>query len=192
MGIIHASESLDKVRDNWNEYRCNPIYIPFSGAIRSDVSTQDNFGYCINLMGQGIFKYILDSIASLFKDVGGSLGEITETLPNTRAVMAGLRKSVFSFGAQTFSKLAGSMSSMTYYIIKIQDILRRFVSQGYISAFLANASMDFIMSFVYLVMTIIKGFVYALLAISVILALFQPQLLALAIAFASLIAASGF
>jgi hypothetical protein len=36
-GIVHASESLNKVRDNWNEYRCNPIYIPFAGVVRPDV-----------------------------------------------------------------------------------------------------------------------------------------------------------
>jgi hypothetical protein len=41
-------------------------------------------------------------------------------------------------------------------------------------------------------MSVIKTFVYTLLAISVILALFQPELLILAITLASLIGASGF
>lgn len=192
MGMIHASESLNKIQDNWNEYRCNPIYIPFAGMIRPDVTTADNFGHCINVMGQGIFKYLLDALNMMFKDVHLGLGEITSELPAARGVFAGLRKFIFSFGAQTFGKILTSMSSVTYYIIKIRDVLKRFIGEGYVAAFLANAGIDFAMSFVYLMMSIIKGFVYALLAISIVLALFQPELLALAIALASMIAASGF
>lgn len=192
MGMIHASESINKIRDNWNEYRCNPIYIPFAGAIRPDITTADNFGYCINMMGQGIFKYLLDALGLLFKDMNAGIGELTTALPGVRGVIARLRKFLFSFGAQTFGKILTSMSSVTYYIIKIRDVLKRFIGQGYISAFLANAGIDFAMSFVYLMMSIIKGFVYALLAISIVLALFQPELLALAVALASMIAASGF
>jgi hypothetical protein len=71
-------------------------------------------------------------------------------------------------------------------------VLRRFVGEGYIATFLVNTGVDFIMSFVYLCISIIKGFVYALLAISIILALFQPELLAVAVVLASLLAASGF
>jgi len=55
-----------------------------------------------------------------------------------------------------------------------------------------NAIVDFIWSFVTLFISILKTFVFALLAISIILALFQPELLVVAIVLASMIAASGF
>jgi hypothetical protein len=71
-------------------------------------------------------------------------------------------------------------------------MMNRFIGQGYIGAYLANVGIDFVVSFVMLCISIIKTFVYALLAISIILAFFQPELLALAITLASLIGASGF
>ena len=192
MGVVHASESLDKVRLHWNEYRCNPIYIPFAGMIRPDIGVESNFQHCINIFAQDIFKFFIDEIMSLFKTVLSSITEIGNTLPGARSVFSRMRKVIFSFGAQTFGKVANSMSNVTYILIKIRDIMKRFVGEGYIATFLAQTGIDFAMSFVMAIISIIKGFVYALLAISVILALFQPEMLVLAITLASLLAASGF
>lgn len=192
MGIIHASSSVDKIRENWNEYRCNPIYMPFAGHIRPDISTSDNFTFCMNMIGQGILKYALDSIGALFSTLTGSLSEITKPIPMLRELFTRIRKFMLSFTASTLSKAAGSTSVFIHYLIKIRDMLKRFVGQGYISAFLTSTMVSFVWSFVSLFITILKTFVYVLLAISFVLALFQPELLAIAIVLASLIAASGF
>lgn len=192
MGVIHASESIDKIKQNWNEYRCNPIYIPFAGMIRPDIGVEENFQHCMNMFGQSLFRGIIDVIMSLFKDLGSGLTEMSGPFGSFRSIFASMRKFIFSFAATTFGKIANSMSSMTYILIKIRDVLKRFVGQGYIGAFLANAGIDFAMSFIMACISIIKAFVYALLAISIILALFQPELLVLAIVLASLLAASGF
>lgn len=192
MGVVHASETLDKVRLHWNEHRCNPLYIPFAGMIRPDVGVESNFQHCMNEFSQSIFKFFIDEIMSLFKTILLSISEIGNTLPGARSVFARMRKVIFSFGAQTFGKVANSMSSISYILIKIRDIMKRFVGEGYIATFLAQAGIDFAMSFVMAIISIIKGFVYALLAISIILALFQPEMLVLAITMASLLAASGF
>ena len=192
MGVVHASETLDKVRLHWNEHRCNPLYIPFAGMIRPDVGVESNFQHCMNEFAQSIFKFFIDEIMSLFKTILLSIAEIGNTLPGARSVFARMRKVIFSFGAQTFGKVANSMSSISYILIKIRDIMKRFVGEGYIATFLAQAGIDFAISFVMAIISIIKGFVYALLAISIILALFQPEMLVLAITMASLLAASGF
>lgn len=192
MCVVHASETLGKLRLHWNEYRCNPIYMPVAGVVRPDIGVEANFQYCINQFGQGLFKFILDELNSLFKTVGSTLSEIGDSLPNIRSVMSRMRKVIFSFGAQTFGKIANSMSNVSFILVKIRDILKRFVGEGYIAAFLAQSSIDFIISFVMALITIVKGFVYALLAISIILALFQPEMLVLAITIAALLGASGF
>lgn len=192
MGVIHASESIEKIRLHWNEYRCDPIYIPFAGMIRPDIGVEENFQHCMNMFGQSIFAGVLDVINLMFKDITSSLSEATGPLALMRGLMARIVKMLFSFGAQTFGKITNSMGSMVYILIKIRDILKRFVGEGYIATFLAKAGIDFIYGFVMLLIHIIKIFVYGLLAASIILALFQPELLALAIALAALLAATGF
>lgn len=192
MCVIHASETLDKIRLHWNEYRCNPIYIPFAGMIRPDIGVESNFQHCMNQFGQHIFKFFVDAVHSMMGDVTSGLGEFTSSLTPMLSVFSKMRKVILSFGAQTFGKIVNSMSTLTFILIKIRDILKRFVGQGYIGAFLAQTGIDFAMSMVMLLISIIKGFVYGLLAISIVLALFQPEMLVLAIVLAALIGASGF
>jgi hypothetical protein len=192
MGVIHASESLEKIRLHWNEYRCDPLYIPFAGVVRPDIGVEENFQHCMNMFGQSIFKFVIDAIMLLFKDLVAGLSDITGPLSIFRDIFSKIRKFMLSFAAQTFGKITNSMSSITYILIKIRDVLKRFVGQGWIATFLANAAIDSAMSFVMLCISIIKGFVYALLAVSIILALFQPELLVFAIVIASLLASSGF
>jgi hypothetical protein len=74
----------------------------------------------------------------------------------------------------------------------MKDMMGRYVGQGYVGAYMANVGIDFVVSLVMLVMGIVKTFVYGLLAASFLLALFQPEILVMAITLAALIGASGF
>jgi len=190
--IIHGSNSLENLRLHWNEYRCSPAYIPFAGYIRPDISVSDNFMFCIGSMGNEVFKPILDVINSMFADIHSSLGELTKPLDLFRQLFTRIRKFMLGFMGSTFGKITSSTSVFTHYLIKIRDVLTRFAGQGYIAGFLARVGIQFIESFVFLIMGIIKTFVYAMLAISIILALFNPGLLIMMITIASLIGASGF
>jgi hypothetical protein len=94
--------------------------------------------------------------------------------------------------AQTMSKAASSTSVFIHYLIKTEDVMKRFVGEGYLAAFLSQTIANFVWAFVTLFISILKTWVYILLAISIVLALFQPSLLVLVIILASLIGASGF
>lgn len=190
-GIVHASESLNKIRDNWNEYRCNPIYIPFAGIVRPDVGTQLNFQYCLGQFSNEILKVPMDAINSLFSLMGASLSEFTGPLAIFRVLFSKLRGFILSLVASTMSKAVSSTSIFIHFLIKIRDILKRFVGQGYISSYLTYTLFSFIEGFVILFMTVLKAFVIAMLAISFALALFQPELLAIAIALAAILGSAG-
>jgi len=189
---IYGSKSLDDIKDNWVEHRCNPMYIPFANYVRPDVSTAENFQYCMGQMSNQIFKPILDAVNQMFADIGLNLKEATGPLGVFREMLTRTRKFMLSFASTTFSKIANSTSAFTFTLIKIRDLLGRFVGQGYIATYFLNTAFSFVISFIFLCITIIKVFVYSLLVISIILALFKPWLLAMAVTLASLIAASGF
>jgi hypothetical protein len=188
---VHVSESLDEIKTNWVENRCNPAYIPFAGFINPDVGTQQNFIYCTNQLGAGILKGSLDSIHGMFGTLLGSLFEVTSSLGLFREMFTRLRKFMLSFAAATFSKIASSSSVFIHYLFKLQDILKRFVGQGYIASYLTYIIVSFIESFVVLFMSLLKSFVIAMLIISFVLALFQPQLLVITLVLASILASAG-
>lgn len=191
MLVVHASQTLEKMKLNWNEYRCNPIYMPFAGSIRPDVTTDQNFLFCINQLGHEVIKIPLDAIHALLGTVTASLGAFVKPLMNFRGMFSVIRNVILKFTASTFSKIASSSSIFIHYLIKIQDVLKRFVGQGYIAAYLTYVLVSFMEAFVKLFITIVKTFVIVMLAISFVLALFQPELLAITLALASILAAAG-
>jgi hypothetical protein len=191
MLTIHARETLDEIKSNWTEYRCNPAYMPFANIINSETTVGENFSYCLNVLGTEVWKRPLDSLNSMFATTGESLSEITGSLGLFRGMFGRMRKFMLSFTISTLSKAASSTSVFVHYLIKIRDIFQRFVGQGYISAYLTQVIVAFIESFAMLFMSILKTFIYIMLAISFILALFQPQLLAIVLVLTSIVAASG-
>lgn len=191
MLVIHASETLEKIKLNWNEYRCNPAYIPFAGGIRPDVTTSENFLFCINQLGDDILKIALDPIHALLGTVTSSLGEFVKPLSLFRGVFSMIRKVILKFAASTFSKIASSSSVFVHFLIKIRDILNRFVGQGYIATYIVYILMSFMEAFVKLFISIVKSFVIAMLAISFVLALFQPEILVITLVLASILASAG-
>lgn len=189
--VAHASESLNKIRDNWDQYRCNPMYMPFAGYIRDDTTVSQNFYQCMNVFGNELLKVPLDGIGSGFSLITAGLQEVTAPIPLLRQLFGRIRNFMLGFAASTFSKIASSTSVFVYYLIKIQDALKRFVGQGYIASYLTYIVVSFLESFITLFISILKAFIGIMLAISIVLALFQPELLAIVLVLASLLAASG-
>lgn len=192
IAVAVGMSSWDHIKANWNDYRCDPRYMAFAHYANPKTTGAENFTYCLNQMSGNIWRILIDQIYTYFGVVANSLGEIQGPLDSFRGVFSNIRKFMLSYTTQALSKVTATTSVFTHYIIKIRDVLKRFVAEGYIGAALIQTMVDFVWSFVTLAISIIKGFVYALLAISIILALFQPALLILAITLAALIGAAGF
>jgi hypothetical protein len=189
--VFHASYSIDKVKAEWVNYRCNPMYMPFAGMISENVSVGENFEYCMGLMRAEAIKAPLDGVHAIMSTVTDAISEISGPLDLFRLMFSRLRLFMLSFTSTTLGKATNSTSVFVSYLIKIRDILQRFAGQGYIASFIAYVGVSFIESFVTLCITVIKGFVYAMLCIAIVLALFQPEILALVLVMASMLASAG-
>jgi hypothetical protein len=190
-GYVHATGNIVKLRANWSENRCNPLYMPFASWIDETVDTADNFQHCIGILGKDVLAAENDVFGTLMSILNEALSVLLSPLKLVRGIITRIRKFVLSFTTSTIGKATGPVSMFGYYLNKIQDILRRFVGQGYIAAMFGATTVGLIESFVTVVITVIKGFVMAMLAISVILALFQPELLVIVLTLASLLSAAG-
>jgi hypothetical protein len=191
VGYVHLTGNIVKIRANWSEYRCNPMYMPFVGWIDESEDALSNFTHCVGLIGKDILAHNNDVFGSLLSVITEALSTLLNPLNLVRGLITRIRKFVLSFTSSTLGKASGPVGMFVYYLNKIQDILRRFVGEGYIAAMFGATTVGFIESFVTLVITIIKGFVIAMLAISFILALFQPELLVIVLTIASLLASAG-
>lgn len=190
MLLAHGYGSLGKLRDNWSQYRCNPMYMPFAGLVDA-TGAAGNFSYCLNAIGKAVVSNAADVVSSQFSIVESILAAISSPLKMFRSLFVTIRKFVLSFTTKTLGKAIGPVSTFAYYLNKIQDLIRRMVGEGYIAAFFGATFVSGVDGFVTLCMSIIKGFVLAMLAISVVLALFQPEILVIVLVIASSLAAAG-
>lgn len=188
VGIIVAIQlysNLAKVRDNWSAYRCNPLFMLFAGWIDPTTGIDGNFRKCMNLYGKDLVGSMTDIFGAQIALVIEALTSILNPLKMFRTLFATIRKFILSFTNSTLQKASGPLSTFSYLMIKIQDLMRKMAASGYISAFFGLTVVSFIEGFVSLFISIVKGFIIAMLIIAVVLALFNFPLLALVLYIAS-------
>uniref|UniRef100_A0A6C0JI67 Uncharacterized protein n=1 Tax=viral metagenome TaxID=1070528 RepID=A0A6C0JI67_9ZZZZ len=188
---FNAYGNLRKIQAEWSSYRCNPAYMLTPLFADVGVDTQTNFQNCMNLIGKEVVGGMTDALGSQFAIIGEFFKDITNPLALIRMMMSTIRRFIVSFASSTLGKASGPVSMFVYYLNKIQDIIRRVVGEGYIATFLGVTAVSFITGFVSLLLGVIKAFVIAMLIIAVVLALFQPQILAIVLVIASLLRAAG-
>jgi hypothetical protein len=189
-----TEQNIHKIRDDWSAYRCNPLYMPMAFIVQDPGGIKavgDNFEHCMAMMSSSVVGEMNDGLNSQFSIIGETLQALSNPLTAFRQMFSMMRGFIMSFTTTTVGKISGPLSMFVYYLNKIQDLIRRMVGEGYIAAFMGLTAVSFIEGFVSLCLTIIKGFVYAMLIISVILALFQPEILAIVLVLASSLAAAG-
>jgi hypothetical protein len=187
---FHIYANLNNIRKNWSEYRCNPLYMPFAWIVMPE-DADANFSKCMSLMGSELVKDATDVFGAEFSLIEEILSAMENPLSIFRVMLSKIRAMMMSFTNSTLSKANGPVSAFAYVLNKIQDLFRRMSAQGYIAAFFGVSVVSFIEGFVTLCISIIKGFVIAMLVISIVLALFQPELLAVVLVIASLLARAG-
>jgi hypothetical protein len=167
------------------------MYMPFAEMINPETTVSENFQYCMGQMSGEIVKIPLDAVHAITSTATDSISEIAGPLDLFRQMFSRMRMFMLSFTSTTLGKVSNSSSVFVGYLIKIRDILQRFGGQGYIASYLAYVGISFIEAFVTLCISVIKGFVYAMLCIAIVLALFQPEILALVLVMASMLSAAG-
>ena len=182
VAIYNSVQSdLQELRDNWVKYRCYPIYMPFTEQIQPDVSSAENFSYCMNMFGKAVLDAALDPIYSLFavildivKDLQGSTGVV-------RTVLVKISSVIMSVVQGVFGKLLNTMNVLLQQLAKLRDITQRVTGSTWYIGLIATSMVDFLMSILNFTMSLVKGLVIAAFALSLILALFYPPILAFAI-----------
>ena len=92
---------IKNVKENWPEYRCNPMVMPFASIFGQD--TSENFTYCIQTMQSNYMSYLLQPLDynfSVITDLGSSL---TNSINDIRAFFDNLRNMIVSIVENIFA-----------------------------------------------------------------------------------------
>tara|TARA_B100000787_G_scaffold161547_5_gene141490 strand:+ start:5757 stop:6296 length:540 start_codon:yes stop_codon:yes gene_type:complete len=74
VGLLSITINIGKIKTNWKEYQCNPIFIPFS-SIFSSKSASETFNVCISNYVKNFMNIFIEPFLNMF-DVFINYGEI--------------------------------------------------------------------------------------------------------------------
>ena len=130
--------STTTIRNNWDTYKCNPAYMPFSQQIKG-VSPEDNMAGCMKDMSGDAMQYVLEPVEASIDVINVLFETITTTMSDLQdfaSTLADGNSSMFSSVFDTFGGISDMFSSTTdnlldavYRTSSIATVLQ-YMSQG--------------------------------------------------------------
>ena len=118
------NSSIESVQENWALNRCTPSVIPFAGYLApkgSNVTTQDNFSYCIqNTMNSFVpmmtqpFNYLQSMTVDMMGSVNESNESSKEQTADTKSSMSGIIDSIYG-------SFLGIIIEFNVLVVKLMD-----------------------------------------------------------------------
>ena len=130
--------STTTIRNNWDTYKCNPAYMPFSQQIKG-VDPEENMASCMNNMAGDAMQYVLEPVKASIEVINVLFDTITTTMADLQDFASGMasgNSSMFSslfdsFGDITsmFSGITNNLLDAVYRTSSIASVLQ-YMSQG--------------------------------------------------------------
>ena len=116
---------MKDIKDNWPEYRCNPIVMPFASQFGVDPTS--NFTYCIQNMQTGFMGYLLEPVNYALSMVNSLGGEFTESIQSIRNVINNMRNFLSSIVQNIFGVFLNILIQFQKIIIAMKDMVGKIV-----------------------------------------------------------------
>jgi len=110
---------IQKVKEDWPKYRCNPTVMPFAKTFGHDV--QSNFVYCIQNMQKNYMGFLLEplqyNLGSL-ANIGGGLGS---AISNVQGFIGRIRSDITSIVGKIFGVFLNMLIQIQKILIDVKD-----------------------------------------------------------------------
>jgi hypothetical protein len=193
----YVLNNLQPIKANWNEEKCNPVYMPFAGVIHDKKGdefytfTANNFTGCIQTILQKItdyaflpFYYAMNVISNIFMAMISALGAIREMFDK-------IRESASSITSVVFDRIFNITAPILEMFINIKSIIAKFVGTIATVVYTLIASYLGLQSFFRLLLQLLTDILYALVAVIVALLILSwiPGVFPIAVGFGAVMTA---
>lgn len=113
--------SIKKIKDNWPEYRCNPMYMPLSDNIQKD------FVYCIQTMQTNYMGYILQPLTFSTASLTNMAGNFSQEINSVRNMFNQTRNFITSAIQSIFGVFLNIIIEFQKIIIGIKDLVSKII-----------------------------------------------------------------
>tara|TARA_Y100000991_G_scaffold199272_1_gene170894 strand:+ start:867 stop:1628 length:762 start_codon:yes stop_codon:yes gene_type:complete len=172
----------DYVRENWIYYRSKPFILPFAGFFapeNSGISTTSNLNFTIGNIVKKVINillapvlFILNTITSAIKDIGGVLNTMRDFISN-------MRSNILGYFSEITDRFDNVLSTLQYILIKLNDILGKAGAMGRVAQYMLYVVGTSLEVIVNVIGEILRTIIYILIALSILLFWWYPVLAAL-------------
>ncbi len=119
------SVGIKQIEQDWPQYRCNPIVMPFASVFGHD--TTSNFTFCIQNMMKSYMGYLLQPLHYNFSIIGNIGKTITTGLEDIRQFFNNIRNFITSIVQSVFGVFLNILIEFQRVIINIKDIFGKLI-----------------------------------------------------------------
>jgi len=109
--------SVQEIKKNWPQYRCNPFYMPLSDDIEKD------FAYCIQNIQTNFMGYLLQPITYITSSLTGILSSFMNEINMVRAMFNKIRNFISSIIQSVFGVFLNMVIEFQRITIGIKDLI---------------------------------------------------------------------
>lgn len=130
--------NYNKIKDNWNDYKCSPLVMPFAGSFGVDPTT--NFTGCVSAMQGDFMKIFMQPVEYVVSLLGDSATEFMGAIQNIRSVLDNVRTFLSSILESIFGIFLNVILEMQKLIISIKDLVGKLIGLLVTSLYMMDAS----------------------------------------------------
>lgn len=132
----YGMSNLREIKQNWVQYRCNPLYMPLAGMVGSDIVS--NFTNCSMQSTQSYAGFVMDPIFQNFSSIQEVFGSVLGSINFIRQKIAGTVDGFLGMVNSVFGKLQNTLGVTSQLVGRFRTIMNRIVSVFVILLHIAN------------------------------------------------------
>ena len=124
MGItlsVMFSSGVHTLKDNWAVYRCNPMILPIAGMIQEDVSTEENFAYCVQDTMTSIAPTFTQQFEHIQKLSTDTLSNLNTSMENAQEEQSFMRVNFSGIISSVYDTFLNIMIQFNIMFLKLND-----------------------------------------------------------------------
>jgi hypothetical protein len=122
----YGMSNLQEIKENWVQYRCNPIYMPMAGMVGSDIGT--NFTNCTMQSVKEYAGFALDPIYQTFGVLTTIISDVQNSMNDMRSAVSGASSGFLGIITGTFDKLQNTFQNVTQLFSRVRTIIGRLMA----------------------------------------------------------------
>jgi hypothetical protein len=119
----YGMSNIQEIKDNWVQYRCNPVYMPMAGMVGSDISS--NFLNCTLQTVNTYAGFALDPVYQNFTILTDIISSIMGAMNDMRAAVTGASSGFLGIIQSTFGKLQNTLQNTVGLFGRVRTLMNR-------------------------------------------------------------------